>query len=190
MLVSDLFRECVRAQMSGIPFRYASGRGASIRHIPKMTCLPDYLIKHSHILGDGIQHVRLPEILGQTIDAFILPDLPWANSGAPVTVPVTRILNLNPVPFLIAEAMMSNIGGAATLVGALMDNISFTVAMIPNVAALEQQGVNVTPLWWALGVELGGNGTHICATANVIRIAEAERARTPLRWLKVGRSAA
>lgn len=83
-----------------------------------MTCLPDYLIKHSHILGDGIQYLRLPEIfgrdiLGQTIDAFILPDPPRVNSGAPLTVLVTRILNLNPVPFLIASAMMSNIGGAA-----------------------------------------------------------------------------
>jgi hypothetical protein len=93
MLVSDLFRECVRVQMPGIPFRDASGRitgKASIRHILKMTCLPDYLIKHSHMLGDGIEHLRLPEIFGreilsQTIDAFILPDLSRVNSGAPVT---------------------------------------------------------------------------------------------------------
>lgn len=68
--------------------------------------------------------------------------------------------------------------------------------MILIVAVLEQQGVNVTPLWWALvlGVGLGGNGTHIGATANVIRSAEAERARmpeariTPVRWLKMGLS--
>jgi len=66
--------------------------------------------------------------------------------------------------------------------------------MIPIVAALEQQGVNVTPLWWALalGVGLGGNGTHIGATANVICVAEAKRvglpeARiSPSRWLKTG----
>jgi Na+/H+ antiporter NhaD/arsenite permease-like protein len=93
---------------------------------------------------------------------------------------------------LLATAML--LMWVAALLSALVDNIPFTVTMIPIVAALEQQGVNVTPLWWALalGVGLGGNGTHIGATANVICIAEAERARmpeariTPLRWLKVG----
>jgi Na+/H+ antiporter NhaD/arsenite permease-like protein len=82
----------------------------------------------------------------------------------------------------------------AAALSAVIDNIPFTVTMIPIVAALEQQGVNVTPLWWALalGVGLGGNGTHIGATANVICIAEAERAGLPQarispgRWLKTG----
>ena len=36
---------------------------------------------------------------------------------APLTVLVTRMLTLNPMPFLIAEAMLSNVGGTATLVG-------------------------------------------------------------------------
>jgi Na+/H+ antiporter NhaD/arsenite permease-like protein len=35
----------------------------------------------------------------------------------PVTISIFRILNLNPVPFLLAQALMSNVGGAATLVG-------------------------------------------------------------------------
>jgi len=82
----------------------------------------------------------------------------------------------------------------AAVLSAVIDNIPFTVTMIPIVAALEHQGVNVTPLWWALalGVGLGGNGTHIGATANVICVAEAERvglpeARiSPSRWLKTG----
>lgn len=93
---------------------------------------------------------------------------------------------------LLATAML--LMWVAAILSALVDNIPFTVTMIPIVAALEQQGVNVTPLWWALalGVGLGGNGTHIGATANVICIAEAERARhpeariTPGRWLKAG----
>ena len=36
---------------------------------------------------------------------------------APVTLLVCDRLNINPVPFLIAEVMASNIGGAATLIG-------------------------------------------------------------------------
>ena len=82
----------------------------------------------------------------------------------------------------------------AAILSAVLDNIPFTVTMIPIVQGLESAGVNITPLWWALalGVGLGGNGTHIGATANIIVVAEAERcglveARiTPAAWLRVG----
>lgn len=35
----------------------------------------------------------------------------------PVTIAITRILEINPVPFLMAEIIASNIGGTATLIG-------------------------------------------------------------------------
>jgi len=83
---------------------------------------------------------------------------------------------------------------AAAFLSAAVDNIPFTVTMIPIISHLESQGVDVMPLWWALalGVGLGGNGTHIGSTANVICVAEAERAGdpafriSPLLWLKKG----
>ena len=83
---------------------------------------------------------------------------------------------------------------AAAVLSAVVDNIPFTVTMAPIIVGLESQGVNIMPLWWALalGVGLGGNGSHIGATANVICIAESERcgipeARiTPLLWLRIG----
>ena len=83
---------------------------------------------------------------------------------------------------------------AAAILSAVVDNIPFTVTMTPIIVGLESQGVNITPLWWALalGVGLGGNGSHIGATANVICVAESERcgipeARiTPLMWLRIG----
>ncbi len=82
----------------------------------------------------------------------------------------------------------------AAIMSAIVDNIPFTVVMIPIIAHLDTQGVDITPLWWALalGVGLGGNGTHIGATANVICVAEAERCDvpeyriSPLMWLKMG----
>ena len=54
--------------------------------------------------------------------------------------------------------------------------------------------MNITPLWWALalGVGLGGNGTHVAATANIIVVTESEScgidgARiTPGTWLRLG----
>ena len=82
----------------------------------------------------------------------------------------------------------------SAFLSAAVDNIPFTVTMIPIISHLQTQGVDVMPLWWALaaGVGLGGNGSHIGSTANIICVAEAERAGkreyriTPLFWLKKG----
>ncbi len=82
----------------------------------------------------------------------------------------------------------------AAILSAVVDNIPFTVTMIPIVAGLQSQGLAADPLWWALaiGVGLGGNGTHIGATANIICVAEAERSGLPAaridpaRWLRAG----
>lgn len=82
----------------------------------------------------------------------------------------------------------------AALLSAVVDNIPFTVTMIPIILGLESSGINVTPLWWALalGVGLGGNGTHIGATANIIVISELEKSGianarvTPGQWFRTG----
>jgi Na+/H+ antiporter NhaD/arsenite permease-like protein len=82
----------------------------------------------------------------------------------------------------------------AAILSAVVDNIPFTVTMIPIILGLESSGVNIAPLWWALalGVGLGGNGTHIGATANIIAVSELEKcgmpeARvTPLQWMRTG----
>jgi len=82
----------------------------------------------------------------------------------------------------------------SALLSAALDNIPFTVTMIPIITHLQGQGVDVMPLWWALamGVGLGGNGTHIGSTANVVCVAEAERSGvpeyriTPMYWMKKG----
>jgi Na+/H+ antiporter NhaD/arsenite permease-like protein len=82
----------------------------------------------------------------------------------------------------------------SALLSAIIDNIPFTVTMIPIVISLEATGVNITPMWWALalGVGVGGNGSHIGATANIICVSESERcgipgARiTPGLWLRHG----
>jgi len=93
---------------------------------------------------------------------------------------------------LLATALV--VMWVSALLSAAVDNIPFTVTMIPIITHLETQGVDVMPLWWALalGVGFGGNGSHIGSTANVICVAEAERSGvkeyriTPLFWLKKG----
>ncbi|MDT8318703.1 MAG: ArsB/NhaD family transporter [bacterium] len=82
----------------------------------------------------------------------------------------------------------------SALLSAVFDNIPFTVTMIPVILGLEGQGVNITPLWWALalGVGVGGNGTHIGATANIIAVTELENCGlsgakiSPTQWMRFG----
>ncbi|MGD2117732.1 MAG: ArsB/NhaD family transporter [Chromatiales bacterium] len=82
----------------------------------------------------------------------------------------------------------------AAVMSAVVDNIPFTVTMIPIIAGLEASGAAVAPLWWALalGVGLGGNSTHIGSTANIIAFSELEQsgikgaAVSPLGWMRVG----
>lgn len=59
----------------------------------------------------------------------------------------------------------------SAIASAFLDNIPFVATMIPliqNVGVMS--GMNIMPLWWALalGACLGGNGTIIGASANVI----------------------
>jgi len=55
-------------------------------------------------------------------------------------------------------------------ISSFLDNIPFVATMIPILLAMESTGMDVTPLWWAvsLGACLGGNGTLIGASANVV----------------------
>jgi Na+/H+ antiporter NhaD/arsenite permease-like protein len=71
---------------------------------------------------------------------------------------------------------------SVAILSAIVDNIPITIAMIPVLLELQATGVNVTPLWWALalGAGLGGNGTIIGSTANVIVVSLSERTRTPI----------
>jgi len=63
--------------------------------------------------------VRLMVLLGTvtTILSMFLDNVTTVVLIAPVTVLISEILGLNPMPYLIAEALLSNTGGVATLVG-------------------------------------------------------------------------
>jgi Na+/H+ antiporter NhaD/arsenite permease-like protein len=68
----------------------------------------------------------------------------------------------------------------SALASAIIDNIPFTATMLPIVAYLTTviPGAQHGVLWWALalGACLGGNGTMIGASANVVTVGMAERA--------------
>jgi len=104
------------------------------------------------------------------------------------------------IPFVKEDFLLACIVlmWVAAIMSAAIDNIPFTAAMIPIILSLEAQGINVAALWWclALGVGMGGNGTHIGSTANVYIVTVSERlarqegnpdlAITPLIWAKKG----
>lgn len=79
----------------------------------------------------------------------------------------------------------------SAVVSAFLDNIPFVATMIPILASMQATGMDVTPLWWAvsLGACLGGNGSLIGASANVV-LSDISRknghAITFVQYLKVG----
>lgn len=58
----------------------------------------------------------------------------------------------------------------SAIVSSFLDNIPFVATMIPILLVMQADGMDVTALWWAvsLGACLGGNGTIIGASANVV----------------------
>jgi Na+/H+ antiporter NhaD/arsenite permease-like protein len=77
------------------------------------------------------------------------------------------------------------------LLSALVDNIPITIALIPVIQQLGDNGMDIGPLWWALafGAGLGGNGTIIGSTANIIVASLSQKTRTPITsklWNKRG----
>jgi len=76
---------------------------------------------------------------------------------------------------------------------AFIDNIPYTTAMVPVVVSLADSdlGLPLAPLVWSLcyGTCLGGNGTLIGASANVVAVGLSEQQGYPisfLRFFKVG----
>jgi Na+/H+ antiporter NhaD/arsenite permease-like protein len=95
-------------------------------------------------------------MLVMAIASAILPNVVSVLLIAPVTLLVCDRLDINPVPFLIAEVFASNIGGTATLVGdppniiigsrrALSFN-AFLVNMAPIVVIIMAVVIAMTPL--------------------------------------------
>ncbi|EQB4338984.1 ArsB/NhaD family transporter [Clostridium botulinum] len=66
----------------------------------------------------------------------------------------------------------------SAIASAFIDNIPFVATMIPLIKAMGAMGgMDIVPLWWALslGACLGGNGTMIGASANLVVIGIAEK---------------
>ncbi|MBD0382293.1 ArsB/NhaD family transporter [Paenibacillus sedimenti] len=75
----------------------------------------------------------------------------------------------------------------SAIASAFLDNIPFVATMIPMIQEMGNMGVsNLEPLWWslALGACLGGNGTLIGASANLIVAGLAGKEGYPITFVK------
>jgi Na+/H+ antiporter NhaD/arsenite permease-like protein len=101
---------------------------------------------------------------------------------------------------LLADALLNATGGdfkitalailwASAILSAFIDNIPFVATMIPLIKAMGPSlggDAALLPLWWSLslGACLGGNGTLIGASANLVVAGLAERAGTTFRFVE------
>ena len=79
----------------------------------------------------------------------------------------------------------------SALLSSTLDNIPFVATMIPLIQAMGADGMDIMPLWWALslGACLGGNGTLIGASANVVLTGISAKHGHPVtyvQFLKIG----
>ncbi len=79
----------------------------------------------------------------------------------------------------------------SALLSSTLDNIPFVATMIPLIQSMGDSGMDITPLWWALslGACLGGNGTLIGASANVVLTGISSKNGHPITYmefLKIG----
>jgi len=91
--------------------------------------------------------------------------------------------------YLLASSVL--LGGSALLSG-IVDNIPYVATVAPLVQTMVDAGHgagHATALWWALalGADLGGNATAVGASANVVVIGIAARARHPITFWRFTR---
>lgn len=97
----------------------------------------------------------------------------------------------------MAEVMISFVGEnqalgiiiilwVSAIISSFLDNIPFVATLIPLILTMESSGVDVAPLWWALslGACLGGNGTLIGASANVVLAGVSAKNGYPITFMQ------
>lgn len=113
------------------------------------------------IVVKGIEHAGLLDILGKEVVSYTGGDL-FTTSMAVIWV--------------------------SAVASAIVDNIPFVATMIPLIKSMAPTfggAENLMPLWWslALGACLGGNGSLVGASANLIVAGFAERSGHRIKFL-------
>ena len=133
----------------------------------------------------------------------ILLDVEWATIGffAGLFIVVGGLAETGVINML-ANGLIDITGGdtmitiivlvwASAIISSFLDNIPMVATLIPILIAMESTGVDVMPYWWAisLGACIGGIGTLIGASANVVLSGMSGRYGYPISFMdytKVG----
>lgn len=97
---------------------------------------------------------------------------------------------------LAAEKMIALTGGSlkttasvilwgGAIVSSFIDNIPFVATMIPLVREMGSTFADLGPIWWSLslGACLGGNGTLVAASANLIVAGMVEKSGYKIKFM-------
>ncbi|PIU54393.1 MAG: citrate transporter [Deltaproteobacteria bacterium CG07_land_8_20_14_0_80_60_11] len=139
------------------------------------------------ISGEDIVELLEKEVEWPTLVFFI--GLFMVIAGAEETGLIQIIANF------VKDVSRGNLTAAIIIVlwvsaiaSAFIDNIPFTATMLPIIAFLNQTipGAESGVLWWSLslGACLGGNGTMIGASANVVTVGLADKAGYHISFLE------
>ena len=112
----------------------------------------------------------------------VLLDVEWATIGffAGLFIVVGGLVETGVIDML-ANGLIDITGGdtmitiivlvwASAIISSFLDNIPMVATLIPIILAIGNTGVDIMPYWWAisLGACIGGIGTQIGASANVV----------------------
>ena len=134
----------------------------------------------------------------ESMIAKVLSKIEWLAIFffAGLFVLVGALVETGVIKMLAAEAIQitnGNVSATAILIlwmsaiaSAFIDNIPFVATLIPLIKDMGEMGLsNLTPMWWslALGACLGGNGTLIGASANVVVASMAAQRGKPISFI-------
>ena len=128
--------------------------------------------------------------------AKVLSKIEWPAIFGGLFILVGALVETGVIRMLAAEAIKAtggNVEATAILIlwmsaiaSAFIDNIPFVATLIPLIQDMGQMGLtNLDPMWWslALGACLGGNGTLIGASANVVVASMSAQRGRPISFL-------
>lgn len=128
----------------------------------------------------------------------ILLDVEWATIGffAGLFIVVGGLAETGVIEML-AYGLIDITGGnvmvtiivlcwASAIVSSFLDNIPLVATLIPIITTMEAAGIDVMPYWWAisLGACIGGIGTLIGASANVVLASISARDGYPISFME------
>ncbi len=147
-----------------------------------LNCLPHNQEKQTELVARSLGHVEWITIfffIGLFILVYGVETTGILESLAHQVIEITEgDKTVTALSILFVSAVAS----------AIVDNIPFVATMIPlikNMAASFGGTEELLPIWWslALGACLGGNGSLVGASANLIVAGFAERSGQPIRFL-------